>query len=82
MQKPTIWGRQNKGVGSRSARDIELEAISQPTLENARAVLERKAKVYDKLKKGKSGGLSDKQYESLLVDVSTFTSRTILHCYS
>lgn len=64
-----MWARQNKGVDARSARDVELEAISKPTLESARAALERKAKIYDKLRKGKSGGLTDKQYETLLVDV-------------
>jgi hypothetical protein len=70
LQKPTIWARPNKGVKARAARDIELEAISKPTLESARAALERKAKIYDKLKKGKTGGLSDAQYDALLVDVS------------
>ncbi|KAK7033065.1 hypothetical protein R3P38DRAFT_781486 [Favolaschia claudopus] len=67
-KKPTVWARQNKGVHSRASRDAELEAISKPTLESARAALERKAKIYDKLKKGKSGGLNEKQYEALLVD--------------
>ncbi|KIL64469.1 hypothetical protein M378DRAFT_11472 [Amanita muscaria Koide BX008] len=67
-KKPSVWARQNKGVGSRAARDIELEAVDRPTLESARAVLERKAKIYDKLKKGKTGGLSENQYSSLLVD--------------
>lgn len=61
--------RQNAGVNARAARDIELDEISRPTLESARAALERKAQVYEKLRKGKSGGLSEKQYESLLVDV-------------
>lgn len=69
LQKPTLWGRQNKGVKSRMARDIEIEEVSKPTLENARAALERKAALYDKLKRGKTGGLTDKQYDSLLVDV-------------
>ncbi len=55
---------------SRSQRDIELEEISKPTLESARAALERKVKVYEKLKKGQTGGLSEKQYDELLVDVS------------
>ena len=54
---------------ARSARDIELEAVSKTTLESARAALERKAKIYDKLRKGKTGGLNEKQYEELLVDV-------------
>ena len=53
-------------------RDAELEAVSKVTVESARAALERKAKVYDKLMKGKSGGLSEKQYEGLLVDVGVF----------
>ncbi|THH31450.1 hypothetical protein EUX98_g2744 [Antrodiella citrinella] len=67
-KKPTIWAKPNKGVQGRASRDIELEAISKPTLDTARAILERKVAVYDKLAKGKSGGLSDKQFESLLVD--------------
>ncbi|KAJ7034997.1 hypothetical protein C8F04DRAFT_1210441 [Mycena alexandri] len=67
-KKPTVWARQNNGVNARASRDIELEAISKPTLESARAALERKAKIYDKLKKGQTGGLNDKQYEMLLVD--------------
>ncbi|KAG7451122.1 uncharacterized protein BT62DRAFT_984358 [Guyanagaster necrorhizus] len=67
-KKPTVWARKNKGVSSRAARDIELEAISKPTLDSARATLERKAKIYDKLRKGKSGGLSEKQFDTLLVD--------------
>ena len=69
-KKPTVWARPNKGVKSRAARDIELEAVSKPTLDSARAALERKAKIYDKLKRGKTGGLNDAQYEALLVDVS------------
>ncbi|KAJ7773214.1 hypothetical protein B0H16DRAFT_1660332 [Mycena metata] len=67
-KKPTVWARQNTGVNARASRDMELEAISKPTLESARAALERKAKIYDKLKKGQTGGLNDKQYEMLLVD--------------
>lgn len=58
-------------MGDRASRDIDLEAISKPTLESARAALERKAKIYDKLRKGKTGGLNDKQYDALLVDVSS-----------
>ncbi|EGN98700.1 hypothetical protein SERLA73DRAFT_122590 [Serpula lacrymans var. lacrymans S7.3] len=67
-KKPTVWARSNKGVHTRATRDIELEEISKVTVESARAVLERKAKIYDKLRKGKSGGLNDKQYDALLVD--------------
>jgi hypothetical protein len=49
---------------------VELDKVSKPTLESARAALERKAKIYDQLRKGKSGGLNEKQYDTLLVDVS------------
>ncbi|KAL7279020.1 hypothetical protein ACG7TL_006853 [Trametes sanguinea] len=68
-KKISQWAKANPGVQARAARDIELEEISKPTLESARAILERKAKVYDKLRKGKSGGLNEKQYDALLVDV-------------
>lgn len=71
-QKVSVWAKQNRGVRARSARDVELEEVSKPTLESARAALERKAAVYEKLRRGKSGGLNDKQYESLLVDVRDF----------
>jgi hypothetical protein len=64
-----IWARTNKGVQGRAARDLELEAISKPTLERAQAALERKAKIYDKLRRGKTGGLSEGQIDTLLVDV-------------
>jgi hypothetical protein len=56
----------------------DVDEISKPTLESARAKLERKSKIYEKLSKGKSGGLSDKQYESLLVDVSRHVCVAIL----
>ncbi|KAF9565223.1 hypothetical protein CPC08DRAFT_630301 [Agrocybe pediades] len=73
-KKPTVWARQNKGVDSRASRDVELEEISKPTIDSARAALERKAKVYEKLRKGKTGGLSDAQYDALLVDFDSHTS--------
>ncbi|KAG2017904.1 hypothetical protein CC2G_007365 [Coprinopsis cinerea AmutBmut pab1-1] len=67
-KKPTVWARQNKGVAARASRDIEQEAIDRPTLESARTILERKSKIYEKLRKGKSGGLNEAQYNALLVD--------------
>ena len=69
-QKPTVWSRPNKGVKARAAKDIELEAIARPTIETSYAILERKSRIYEKLDKGKDAGLSEKQYGSLLVDVS------------
>ena len=65
-----MWARSNKGVDARRARDIEALRADKSTAESAREALERKAKIYEKLKKGKSGGLSDAQYDALLVDVS------------
>ncbi|OJT15212.1 Coiled-coil domain-containing protein 174 [Trametes pubescens] len=67
-KKLSQWAKANAGVQARATRDIDLGEISKPTMESARAILERKAKVYDKLRKGKSGGLDDKQYDALLVD--------------
>lgn len=49
----------------------DIDEVSKPTLESARAILERKAQIYDKLRKGKTGGLSDAHYDALLVDVSS-----------
>ncbi|KAH9481434.1 Coiled-coil domain-containing protein 174 [Psilocybe cubensis] len=70
-KKPTVWARQNKGVNIRAGRDVELEEVAKPTLDSARAALERKAKIYEKLRRGKTGGLNDAQYDALLVDFDT-----------
>ncbi|KAH8109576.1 hypothetical protein DFH11DRAFT_1515373 [Phellopilus nigrolimitatus] len=68
LHPPTIWARTNKGVAARNARDLEEDQVSRRTVESARTALERKALIYDKLRKGKTGGLSDAQYDALLVD--------------
>lgn len=52
--------------------------VAQPVLENARDMLERKAKLYDKLRKGKSAGLDDNQYSTLLVDVRISLRRILV----
>ncbi|KAG8874898.1 hypothetical protein FRB97_005559 [Tulasnella sp. 331] len=67
-KKSSLWAKKNKGVTERSARDVELEEVSRQTVESARAALERKSKIYEKLNKGLHGGLTDKQYDALLVD--------------
>ncbi|KAJ3927347.1 MAG: hypothetical protein NXY57DRAFT_1025838 [Lentinula lateritia] len=68
-KEPTKWSLPNKGVQSRAARDlVEHESVSKPTLENARISLERKSVKYHQLVKGKTAGLTDKQYDALLVD--------------
>ena len=68
-QKPSKWALPNKGVEGRAARDMEQERLDRRTVESTRATLERKAKIYEKLKKGQSGGLSEAQFDGLLVDV-------------
>ena len=82
FKKPTVWERPNKGLKERANRDLHLEEIVKPTPDSARAILERKAKIYEKLRKGKAGGLTEAQYDSLLVDVckssNSFTMPGIL----
>ena len=68
-QKPTKWALPNKGVESRAARDLEQDRLDRRTVESSRSILERKAKLYKKLKKGQSGGLSEAQFDALLVNV-------------
>jgi hypothetical protein len=68
-QKPSKWALANKGVESRAARDFEQEHLDRRTVESTRSILERKAKLYEKLKKGQSGGLNEAQFDNLLVDV-------------
>jgi hypothetical protein len=48
---------------------MEQEVLDRRTVESTRAALERKAKIYEKLKKGHSGGLNEAQFDALLVDV-------------
>lgn len=50
----------------------EWAKVERPTYEVAQATLARKAKIYDKLRKGQTGGLNEAQYDALLVDVSQF----------
>ncbi|CAG8694831.1 5871_t:CDS:10 [Dentiscutata erythropus] len=64
-KKSGLWERQNKGVSERSQKD-ELEIIEAPTLEASRIAMERKAKLYDQLKK--TGINDEKLAEEILVD--------------
>ncbi|KAH9058380.1 hypothetical protein EDB87DRAFT_1742597 [Lactarius vividus] len=59
-KKPSKWELPNKGVHNRAVRDIEQEAVDRRTVESSR--------IYEKLKKGQFGGLSEVQYGELLVD--------------
>ncbi|KAG8968603.1 hypothetical protein FRC03_006723 [Tulasnella sp. 419] len=67
-KKPSMWMKKNKGVADRMARDREMEALSKPTAESARIKLEKKAKIYEQLKRGRTGGLTEKQFDAILVD--------------
>ena len=46
-----------------------MEEASKQTAEASRSIMERKAEIYNKLKKGQTGGLSNAQVDALLVDV-------------
>ena len=73
------WAKQNAGVQERAARDtavFEEPGGRSSRYEDGRMVLERKAQRYELLKKGRTGGYSDKQYEELLVDVSASLLRS------
>ncbi|BGP17597.1 hypothetical protein JCM10213_001247 [Rhodosporidiobolus nylandii] len=71
-KKLPAWARQNKGVAARQAKD---EVIYEDDVDSGRGdpqrikeQLERKAAIYDKIRKGKTGGLNEDQISSLLVD--------------
>ncbi|GAA6028726.1 hypothetical protein JCM8097_007364 [Rhodosporidiobolus ruineniae] len=70
-KKLPAWARQNKGLAGRQARDevvYEDEVDSRGDPERIKRQLERKAAIYDKIRKGKTGGLNEDQIGSLLVD--------------
>ena len=69
----------NPGVQGRAARDTELEEIPRATIDAGRAKLAQKVVTYGQLKRGKSGGLNDKQMQELLVDVSPTTYYSQCH---
>ncbi|KAI7882961.1 hypothetical protein K492DRAFT_229802 [Lichtheimia hyalospora FSU 10163] len=52
-KKPSVWARQNKGVSSRSKRDEvqHLDQVESQSLERSRETLERKAKLYEEMRK-------------------------------
>ncbi|GAA6011666.1 hypothetical protein JCM10207_004201 [Rhodosporidiobolus poonsookiae] len=71
QKKLPTWARQNKGLAARQARDeviYEDDVVGRGDPGRAKEQLERKAAIYDKIRKGKTGGLSEDQIGSLLVD--------------
>ncbi|KAI0649259.1 hypothetical protein C8Q79DRAFT_1007796 [Trametes meyenii] len=67
-KKLSQWAKTNRGVHDRAAQDVELEAISNQTIDDAYIELKRKSKKYAKLLKGQHGGLDEKQFSELLYD--------------
>ena len=57
--------------------DAAWARLNARTSESVEEKLKRKAEIYDKLQKGKTGGLTSGQLDNLLVDVSEFASSLI-----
>ncbi|ORY41182.1 hypothetical protein BCR35DRAFT_311362 [Leucosporidium creatinivorum] len=76
--KATPWLKQNKGLKDRQERDrivYEQEGkVQGKDPKQVRDKLEKKAKLYDKIKKGKSAGLTEAQISNLLVDFDARSS--------
>ncbi|BGP56523.1 hypothetical protein JCM8202_004581 [Rhodotorula sphaerocarpa] len=71
QKKLPAWARQNSGLARRAARDqvVYEEDIGQgKDPDQVRKHLEHKAAIYEKIRKGKTGGLTEAQIDSLLVD--------------
>ncbi|GAA5922984.1 hypothetical protein JCM3775_006209 [Rhodotorula graminis] len=71
-KKLPAWARQNKGLAQRQARD-QVVYEDDPTTgrkdpQQVKQHLEKKAAIYDKIRKGKTGGLTEAQIDALLVD--------------
>lgn len=52
--------------------DAAWAKLNARTAESMEEKLKRKAEIYEKLQKGKTGGLTSAQLDNLLVDVSGF----------
>lgn len=86
-QKPSKWAAPSKGLAGRLKRQAEQESLEQragkvdkASLESSKGALERKAKIYEELKRGRTGGLSERQLAEASVDVSPLC--TIHHSIS
>ncbi|KAI8578644.1 hypothetical protein K450DRAFT_245867 [Umbelopsis ramanniana AG] len=68
-KKPTVWARRNKGVEQRAKNDQRMEEeTGAPTLEASRAALQRKAKIYEEMRKRRRYNNSDDDDENQLID--------------
>ncbi|KAK9765628.1 hypothetical protein K7432_005890, partial [Basidiobolus ranarum] len=67
-KKLPAWAMPNKGVEQRSARDKLEQEAEKPSLDASRKALERKAKLYEKLKRANLDDMNEKDIEEMLVD--------------
>ncbi|ORY98893.1 hypothetical protein BCR43DRAFT_522936 [Syncephalastrum racemosum] len=69
-KKPTVWARQNKGVSARQQRDEvqRIEDVEAHSLTRSREALERKAQLYEQLRKRRRDSDEDDDEEDILID--------------
>ncbi|ORX93406.1 hypothetical protein K493DRAFT_353468 [Basidiobolus meristosporus CBS 931.73] len=67
-KKLPAWAKPNKGVEQRSAKDKLEQEAEKPSLDASRKALERKAKLYEKLKRTNLDDMNEKDIEEMLVD--------------
>ncbi|KAG8833374.1 hypothetical protein FRC17_010770 [Serendipita sp. 399] len=69
VKRESLWKRSNKGIAQRIARDDAAWAkLNSRTAESVEEKLQKKSAIYEKLQKGRTGGLSQAQIDALLVD--------------
>ncbi|CCA66687.1 hypothetical protein PIIN_00366 [Serendipita indica DSM 11827] len=68
-KKDNLWTRPNKGVAARQAKDDAAWAkLNARTAESVEERLKKKAEIYNKLQRGRTGGMTSAQLDNLLVD--------------
>ena len=70
LQKGGFPIKSNKGIERRLEADAAALRASKPVAESIRANLERKAKMYERLERGMTGGLTEEQIAALPFDAS------------
>ncbi|KAF9098549.1 hypothetical protein BGX29_007524 [Mortierella sp. GBA35] len=71
VKKPTVWQRQNTGLAGRSKRHDDTSSLPDDPEEGQaarKAALERKAKMYEMLKRGDDEDIPDRLRDELLVE--------------
>lgn len=69
-KKPTVWARQNKGIEGRQQRDQvqHLEQVESHSLARSREALERKARLYEEMRKRVRTSDDEESDEDILID--------------